>query len=47
MVRPDLSTPGAELEIEILGKIYPAKVVPDSPFDAKNERLRDVNGANG
>ena len=46
MVRPDLAAPGTELEIEILGKNYPAKVVPDSPFDAKNERLRDVNGAN-
>jgi hypothetical protein len=21
-------------------------VIPDSPFDPKNERLRDVNGAN-
>jgi dimethylglycine dehydrogenase len=47
MVRPDLAEPGTELEIEILGKNYPASVVPDSPFDAKNERLRDVNGANG
>ena len=47
MVRPDLSTPGTELEIEILGKNYTATVGPDSPFDPKNERLRDVNGANG
>ena len=35
-----------ELEIEILGKTYAATVVADSPFDPKNERLRDVNGAN-
>ena len=47
MVQSDLAEPGTELEIEILGKNYPATVVPDSPFDAKNERLRDVNGANG
>ena len=31
---------GTELEIEILGKRYPAKVVPDSPHDPENERLR-------
>ncbi len=30
----------------ILGKTYTAVVVPDSPFDPMNERLRDVNGAN-
>jgi dimethylglycine dehydrogenase len=47
MVRPELATPGTELEIEILGKNYPATVVPESPFDPKQERLRDVNGANG
>ncbi len=46
MVRPDLATASTELEIDILGKTYAAMVVPDSPFDPKNERLRDVNGAN-
>ncbi len=46
MVRPDLAAAGTELEIAILGKTYVAVVVPDSPFDPKNERLRDVNGAN-
>ncbi len=46
MVRPDLAEPGNELEIDILGRNYKATVIPDSPFDAKNERLRDVNGAN-
>ena len=46
MVRPEFAGHGTELEIEILGKSYPATVVPDSPFDPKNERLRDVNGAN-
>jgi dimethylglycine dehydrogenase len=47
MVRPEYSAPGTKMEIEILGKTYPATVVPDSPFDPKNERLRDVNDANG
>jgi dimethylglycine dehydrogenase len=47
MIRPDLAESGTELEIEILGKNYPATVIPDSPFDPNNERLRDVNGANG
>ncbi|MDH3439347.1 MAG: aminomethyltransferase family protein, partial [Gammaproteobacteria bacterium] len=47
MVRPDLAEPGTMLEIEILGKTYPASVTIESPFDPKQERLRDVNGANG
>jgi dimethylglycine dehydrogenase len=46
MVRPQFAEVGTALEIDILGKTYPAIVVPDSPFDPKNERLRDVNGAN-
>ena len=46
MVKPELADPGTEIEIEILGKNYPATVVPESPFDPKNERLRDVAGAN-
>ncbi len=46
MVKPELAEPGSRLEIEILGKTHAATVVPDSPFDPGNERLRDVNGAN-
>jgi dimethylglycine dehydrogenase len=46
MVKPELAEPGSQLEIEILGKTYTATVVPDSPFDPRNERLRDVNGVN-
>jgi dimethylglycine dehydrogenase len=46
MVKPELARPGTALEIEILGKVYPATVVPDSPFDPKNERLRDSGGSN-
>jgi len=46
MVPPVLSGPGTPLEIDILGKLHPAVVIADSPFDPANERLRDVNGAN-
>ena len=46
MVKPELSKPGTQLAIEILGKSYVATIVEESPFDRKNERLRDVNGAN-
>jgi dimethylglycine dehydrogenase len=47
MVKPEYCEPGSRLEIEILGKTYNATVIADSPFDPKNERLRDVNNANG
>ena len=40
MVNPQLSTPGTALEIEILGERRPALVVPESPYDPGNERLR-------
>ena len=46
MVKPEFAESGSKLGIEILGKTYDATVIPDSPFDPKNERLRDVNGAN-
>ena len=46
MVVPALAEPGSGLEIEILGRRYHATVIPDSPFDPQNERLRDVAGAN-
>jgi dimethylglycine dehydrogenase len=47
MVQPEYSEAGTTLEIDILGKVYTATVIPDSPFDPKNERLRDVGGAIG
>jgi dimethylglycine dehydrogenase len=46
MVEPEFAAEGTAMEIEILGRKYPARVIPDSPFDPANERLRDVNGAN-
>ncbi len=44
MVRPEFAEPGSEIEIEILGQNHRATVIPDSPFDPRNERLRDVIG---
>ena len=31
---------GTEMEIEVLGRRHPARVIPDSPHDPENERLR-------
>jgi dimethylglycine dehydrogenase len=46
MVEPEHSALGTELEIEILGTRYSASVIPDSPFDPDNERLRDIHVTN-
>jgi len=46
MVPPELAEVGTALEIEILGQVHPATVIAESPFDPRNERLRDVNNAN-
>lgn len=40
MVKPGQETTGNELEIKILGQLFRATVVEESPFDASNERLR-------
>ncbi|MCW2308580.1 GcvT family protein [Rhodobium gokarnense] len=40
MVPPALSDVGTELEIKILGEMHKATVIPESPFDPDNERLR-------
>ncbi len=40
MVKPDYSALGTELEIKILGKVHKATVIPESPFDTENERLK-------
>ncbi|MEM7252174.1 MAG: FAD-dependent oxidoreductase [Pseudomonadota bacterium] len=40
MVEPGHSTPGTEVDIEILGTRYTARVIEESPFDPENERLR-------
>lgn len=40
MVCPDVGEPGQALDITILGKRHRAVVVPESPFDPTNQRLR-------
>ncbi len=40
MVRPELAAEGSSLEVEILGRRHPATVIPESPFDPENARLR-------
>ncbi len=40
MVKPALATVGTELEIEILGELYKATVVEESPYDPTNAKLR-------
>ncbi len=39
-VRAGTVSAGAEFEIEILGQRYPCRVIPESPHDPDNERLR-------
>ena len=40
MVHPQLAAEGTALDIDVLGERYPARVVPESPWDSRNERLR-------
>ncbi len=40
MVRPELAKPGQALRIDILGDIFDATIVEESPFDPHNARLR-------
>ena len=40
MVPPELAALGTELEIDILGTRHKAAVIPESPYDPGNERLR-------
>ena len=40
MVKPQFSAVGTELEIKILGQIFKATVIPESPYDPDNTALR-------
>jgi dimethylglycine dehydrogenase len=40
MVRPEHGEPGTEFEMDILGARHPVTVIPESPYDPENERLR-------
>jgi dimethylglycine dehydrogenase len=40
MVHPEHAAIGTELEIKILGKLFKATVIPESPYDPDNKALR-------
>ena len=40
MVKPDVATTGRKLKIDILGKMYDATVLDESPYDPENNLLR-------
>ncbi len=40
MVKPALAALGTQLEVKILGQMYRATVIQESPFDPDNKRLR-------
>ena len=40
MVRPELGEVGQELTVTILGEDYRATVIPESPYDPDNARLK-------
>ncbi|MCA3561368.1 MAG: GcvT family protein [Aestuariivirga sp.] len=40
MVKPGHSATGTELDIKILGKLFKATVIPESPYDPVNKTLR-------
>ena len=40
MVRPELAEVGTAVEMDILGTVLRATVIPVSPYDPENERLR-------
>ena len=40
MVRPELAEIGATVQMDILGTMHRATVIPESPYDPENERLR-------
>jgi dimethylglycine dehydrogenase len=39
-VRPDFAELGTELDIQILGERRRVTIVPESPYDPENARLR-------
>ena len=39
-VRPDLASVGTRLQVRMLGRLWGAEVVEDSPYDPSNARIR-------
>ena len=44
-VPPALARPGTRLRVRMLGDLWDAEVAPESPYDPRHERLRDVEPA--
>ena len=40
MVKRDLANVGEKLKVDILGKMYEATILEESPYDAENKLLR-------
>ncbi len=40
MMPPEMTNEGTEFELEILGDRYPAKIIPESPYDSHNDKLK-------
>ena len=40
MIKPDLAELGTDVEISILGTPHKATIIPETPFDPQNQRLR-------
>jgi dimethylglycine dehydrogenase len=40
MVKPEHAGLGTEIEIKILGEKFKARIIPESPYDTENEKLR-------
>ena len=40
MVKPDCSNVGDKLQVDILGEMYDATVLDESPYDSENKLLR-------
>ena len=39
-VKPDLANVGEKLKVDILGKMYEATILDESPYDTENKLLR-------
>ena len=40
MVKPDFANVGDKLQVDILGEMYEATVLEESPYDTENKLLR-------
>jgi dimethylglycine dehydrogenase len=40
MVKPEMANVGDKLQVDILGEMYDATVMDESPYDSENKLLR-------